>query len=322
MRKKMDVDLSIIIVSYKVPELLDDCLASIFAQPTDLACEILVVDNAPGDGSAEIVREKYPQVTLLEPDDNLGFAGGNNFAARQATGRRLLLLNPDTIVLDDAIGTLWAFADSKPSAGIVGGRTVRKDGSLEPTCCWADPGLWPLLCKATALNVVMKGSRLFDREAMGWWQRDDDRQVDIITGCFLMIDRSVWDELGGFDPRFFMYAEEVDLCWRVRKTGREIWFAHEPEIVHLVGASASKATGSRLLAVNGALLRLFYKHKGWVYCQIANILMIVGISIRSVGTGCVGLIRGGGRVGRALDLAKAAVAQCAWLFRMRKVAGG
>jgi N-acetylglucosaminyl-diphospho-decaprenol L-rhamnosyltransferase len=315
------LDLSIIIVSYRVPDLLDDCLASVYKQTEGIDFEVLVVDNAPGDGSAEIVREKYPQATLLEPDDNLGFAGGNNYAAGRARGRRLLLLNPDTVVLDGAIQKLHAFAESKPSAGIVGGRTVRADRSLEPTCCWADPGLWPLLCKAVGLNVVLKGSRLFDREAMGWWARDDDRRVDIITGCFLMMSKDVWDELGGFDPRFFMYAEEVDLCWRLRRTGREIWFAHEPEIIHLVGASASKATGSRLLAVNKALLQLFRKHQGLAYCAVADVLMVIGILTRAAGLGLVGLLKGGDRRARAANLARAGFAQLGWLFTMRKVTG-
>jgi hypothetical protein len=315
------VDLSVIIVSYKVPGLLDDCLASLFAQTQGLEYEVFVVDNAPGDGSAEMVRDKYPQVTLLEPDDNLGFAGGNNHAAKRAAGRRLLLLNPDTVVLDGAIQKLWAFAESKPEAGIVGGRTVRADGSLEPTCCWADPGLWPLLCKATGLNVLAKGSRLFDREAMGWWQRDDDRQVDIITGCFLMIERELWERVGGFDPRFFMYAEEVDLCWRVRNTGKEIWFAHEPEVIHLVGASAGKASGSRTIAVNKAILQLFHKHRGWAYCMLADMLMVCGLTVRSAGLGLMGVLKGGERKQRAADLGKAAAVQASWLLNMERTAG-
>ncbi len=315
------MDLSIIIVSYKVPDLLDNCLASLYAQTEGLEFEVLVVDNAPGDGSAEIVRDKYPQATLLEPDDNLGFAGGNNHAAKVATGKRLLLLNPDTVVLEGAIQKLWEYAKSKPEAGIVGGRTVRQDGSLEPTCCWANPGLWPLLCKATGLNVIAKGSRLFDREAMGWWQRDDDRPVDIITGCFLMIERALWEELEGFDPRFFMYAEEVDLCWRVRNKSKEIWFAHEPEVIHLVGASAGKASGSRLLAVNKAILQLFHKHRGWAYCMLADLLMVCGLLVRAVGLGLLGLAKGGDRKARAADLGKAALVQAGWLLNMEKVAG-
>ncbi len=315
------MDLSIIIVSYKVPDLLDDCLASVLAQTRELDYEVFVVDNAPGDGSAEMVRHKYPQVMLLEPSDNLGFAGGNNFAAGHASGRRLLLLNPDTVVLDGAIQKLWKFAESKPGAGIVGGRTVRADGSLEPTCCWADPGLWPLFCKATGLNVLAKGSRLFDRESMGWWRRDDDRQVDIVTGCFLMLERALWEKVGGFDPRFFMYAEEVDLCWRVRNLGKEIWFAHEPQIVHLVGASAGKASGSRTIAVNKALLQLFHKHRGWAYCMLADFLMVWGLVVRSAASGACGLLKDGGHRARAAELGKAAAVQAKWLLNMERTAG-
>ena len=319
------MDLSIVIVSYKVPELLDNCIASVLAETRDLEYEILIVDNAPGDGSAEMIRGKYtpekcPHLRLLEPDDNLGFAGGNNFAAAQARGKRILLLNPDTVVLNGAIQKLWQFAESKPQAGIVGGRTVKADGSLEPTCCWSDPGIWPLACKAFGLNVLFRGNRIFDRESMGWWLRDDDRQVDIITGCFLMISKELWDEVGGFDPRFFMYAEEVDLCWRVRNKGKEIWFAHEPEIIHLVGASAEKASGSRLLAVNKALLKLFHKHRGWAYCMLADFLMVTGLLIRSSGFFVKGLLKEHNYKQRAKDLAKAAAVQASWMLNMEKLA--
>lgn len=213
-------DVSVCIVSWNIKDLLRDCLNSLKAQAGDVRYETIVVDNASSDGSAEMVREEFPWVKLVDPKANLGFGRANNLAYKHSTGRWVLLLNPDTVVLDRAIEKLVRFADSHSEAGAVGGRTLKKDGvSLERSCCWGSPGLWPLFCKSLGLHIIFKNSPVFNREAMDYWQRDSVREVGVITGCCLMIRREVYEQTGGFDDDFFMYAEETDLCWRIRKTG-------------------------------------------------------------------------------------------------------
>lgn len=266
-------DVSILIVSWNVKELLRDCLRSLKENAGDVRYETIIVDNASHDGSPEMIRTEFPWVKLVEPHANLGFGRGNNLAFQHGTGRWTLLLNPDTVVLDRAIEKLVKFADENPQAGAVGGRTLKADLTLERSCCWGSPGLWPLVCKSVGLHLIFKGSKLMNSEAMDWWQRDTVRDVDVITGCCLMIRRDIYRQTGGFDERFFMYAEEVDLCWRIRKLGWRLMFCPQAEIIHLVGASAAKAKPNRVYQINLGLLKLFKKHYGEAYAKVANFLM-------------------------------------------------
>lgn len=274
------LDVSICIVSWNVRDLLRDCLKTLREQAGNVRYETIVVDNASKDGSPEMVREEFPWVKLVEPHANLGFGRANNLAYRHSSGRYVLLLNPDTVILDRAIERLVEFADKHPEAGAVGGRTLKADLSLERSCCWGAPGLWPLVCKSVGLHLVFKRSQLFNREAMDWWPRDTVREVDVITGCFFMLQRDVYETTGGFDEQFFMYAEEVDLCWRIQKLGKKLMFCPDAQIIHLVGASAAKAKPNRVYQINLGLLKLFRKHYGSAYMRLANLLMCVFYATR------------------------------------------
>jgi N-acetylglucosaminyl-diphospho-decaprenol L-rhamnosyltransferase len=268
-------DVSILIVSWNVKDLLRDCLASLRACAGHVRYETIVVDNQSSDGSPEMIRSEFPWVKLVEPKVNLGFGRGNNLAFRHADPRSrwVLLLNPDTVVLERAIERLVKFGDEQRDAGAVGGRTLKADMTLERSCVWGSPGLWPMICKSVGLQLLFKNSRLFNPEAMDWWARDTVREVGVITGCFLMIRREIYEKTGGFDPRFFMYAEEVDLCWRIKKLGRKLMFTPDAQIIHLVGASAAKAKPNRLYHLHLALLKLYRKHYGETYMKVANFLM-------------------------------------------------
>src|SRR5215217_1737089 len=271
---------SVCIVSWNIKDLLRDCLNSLKQNAGNLRYETIVVDNDSKDGSADMVRAEFPWVTLVEPKANLGFGRANNLAYRHSTGRWVLLLNPDTIVLDDAVEKLVEFADRHPEAAAVGGRTLKKDGkTLERSCCWGSPGMWPLFCKAFGLHIIFKNSPIFNREAMDYWQRDSVREVGVITGCCLMIRRDVYEQTGGFDDHFFMYAEETDLCWRMREKGKLV-FCPEAQIIHLVGEAAKKSTSNRLFHINRALLKLFRKHYGKGYMLLANFFMCLFYAVR------------------------------------------
>lgn len=231
--------LSILIVSYNTREMTLACLASVFAE-TKGDFELIVVDNASTDGSADAIAAAFgadPRLRLLAEPRNHGFAGANNLAAGLARGRRLLLLNPDTVVLHGAIDRLAAFADARPEAGIWGGRTVFADGRLNPTSCWARPTAWSAFCRLAGLTGLFPRSARFNPEAMGAWPRDAEREVDIVTGCFLLIGRETWEALGGFDPAFVMYGEEADLCLRARRLGVRPRITPAATIVHHGGAS-------------------------------------------------------------------------------------
>jgi N-acetylglucosaminyl-diphospho-decaprenol L-rhamnosyltransferase len=231
--------LSILVVSYNTRRETLACLRSVFAAPLSCSREVIVVDNASSDGSCEAIRREFPDAQLTGLPRNVGFARANNIAARRARGDMLLLLNPDTVVTGDAIESLLRFAARHHEAGIWGGRTVFPDGSLNPSSCWGFMSLPSLFSQAVGLAALFRGSGVFNREAYGGWARDSVRKVDIVTGCFLLIRRQTWEDLGGFDETFFMYAEEADLCYRARALGCRPMFTPEASIVHIGGASES-----------------------------------------------------------------------------------
>ena len=249
-------EVSVIIVSYNTREMTLACLASVYAQTTG-DFEVVVVDNASSDGSAEVIRARFPQVTLLAESVNHGFAAAHHVAVPQCRAPWLLLLNPDTVVLDGALDRLMAFRRARPGAGIWGGRTVFADGSLNPTSCWRRQTLWSLFCRASGLAVVFSGSKLFNPEAYPGWARDCEREVDIVTGCLFLIARETWDRLGGFDPVFVMYGEEADLCLRAKRIGLRPAITPEAVIIHHGGASETVRTDKlvRLLRAKAELVK-------------------------------------------------------------------
>ena len=230
-------DISIVIVSYNTAEMTLACIDSVLRFAPPAVVEIIVVDNASSDGSPAAIAARFPNVRQIAAATNLGFAAANNLAVKQATGEYVLLLNPDTLILDGAIPRLLEFARANPAARIWGGRTLFAGGSLNPASCWKFMTLWSLALAASGLSAVFRGSRLFDPESYGGWQRDTVRQVDIVVGCFLLIDRKLWDGLQGFDERFFMYAEEADLCYRARAHGARPMVTPDAAIIHYGGAS-------------------------------------------------------------------------------------
>ena len=253
------IDLSIIVVNYNTRDLTAACLQSVYAQTEGYTFELIVVDNDSNDGSATAIRERFPEARLIEPKANLGFARANNLAAAQARGQRLLLLNSDTVVLDGAIQKLLAFADVQAEAGIFGGRTVFADGTLNPTSCWARPTLWSNLCAALGLTALGANTSWLNPEAIGGWARNDTRCVDIISGCFLMIDRDLWQRLDGFDPRFFMYGEDADMCLRARAIGARARICPEAQIIHYGGASET-VQSDKLVRLFTARSQLMHRH--------------------------------------------------------------
>lgn len=270
------LELSIIIVNYNTREMVLDCLESVYAETQDLTFEVLVVDNASHDGSAEAIAEAYPQVRLFALDENTGFAGGNNLAAQKAEGEYVVLLNPDTIVLDGALQKLHAFAKSHPEAGIVGGRTLNADHSLNPTSCWRRATPWSVFCRAVGLASLFPRTLLFDSESYGRWKRDSVREVDIVTGCLLMAAKTVWDELGGFDLEFFMYGEEADLCARARALGYRPMLTPAAEIIHLVGGTP-QVPASRMVHKLRAKRMLFERAWSPFWAAIGRQMLVLWI---------------------------------------------
>ena len=240
------MDVSIVIVSYNVATVLEECLASI-RKETTVPCEILVVDNASSDRSAAIVQERYPEATLIRNRVNAGFARANNQAIREARGRYLLLLNPDTLVLDGAVDRLVRFMDLHPDAGACGPRNLNPDGTLQHNChCF--PSLFLRLVEHLQLQRLYPHNRVCGREHLTYWDFESVRSVDWITGCSLMIRREALHSVGLLDENYFMYSEEMDFCYRLKKAGWKVLFNPDASIVHYGGQSALQQAQERVFA--------------------------------------------------------------------------
>lgn len=273
---------SVVVVSFNTKEQTLDCLASIFEQTSDLMFEVIVYDNASSDGSADAIAENFPQANLIRGPENLGFGRGNNAAVEHAAGAYVLLLNPDTIILDNAIKVLFDFAVERADANVWGGRTVNRDGTLNPTCVWRFPTNFSMFCQAVGLHRVFSRTTFFNPEPYPKWNRDTVRDVEIVTGCFLMTTREFWDRLGGFDEDFFMYSEEADLCYRTRKLGGRLLFTPDATIVHLDGATKQVASDKRCLLLAG---RCEYMSKNWSSGSVVlgKTILKLHVGVRMVG---------------------------------------
>jgi hypothetical protein len=232
------MDISVIIVSWNTRALLLQCIRSII-DTTDPAPEIIVVDNASEDNSADAVNESFPQVKVIRNDKNLGFSGANNIGIRESSGKYVCFINSDVIVLKDCIGRMHAYMEANPDIGILGPKVLWPDGKTVQRSCMGFPTLWNMLCRAVGIDSLFPKVRLFGGHLMTFWPHDTLREVDVINGCFWMIRRSGIEQVGMLDENFFMYAEDVDWCKRFHDWGWKNVFYPDAEAVHYGGASSA-----------------------------------------------------------------------------------
>ena len=228
-------EVSVIIVSWNTLDLVLDCIESIHRE-TVSDHEIILIDNASADGTAEVIAQRHPEVRLIANQDNRGFAAANNQGIEIAQGRLVLLLNPDTVILDHGIDKLMEFAEERPEARIWGSRTVFRDRSINPSY-WKFMSVTSLTLQVLGLNSMFRKSRICNPESMSLWTKNEEDSVDWITGCFMLLKKSFWEELNGFSPIYFMYGEETDLCLRAIKRGARPRATTNATIIHLGGAS-------------------------------------------------------------------------------------
>jgi GT2 family glycosyltransferase len=282
-------DVSIVIVSYNVRELLRDCIGSIEEQ-TRRAHEVIVVDNDSTDGSADMVRAEFPHVRLIANRDNRGFAAANNQGLAVATGRNLLLLNPDTLVLDGAIDTMLDWLERHPDVGCVGCQVLESETDVQLTC-FSDPGPLNLLLVETGLHRIGAGSRFLGRPHYAGWDRRDERDVDVVSGMFMLVPRRVIDEVGPLDDTFFVYSEEADWCRRIRDAGYRCVFAPLARIRHREGGGKSTARMRPKMYVELQKSKLTYvrKHYGSVGRALAQATLMVSMLARAAVFGLASL---------------------------------
>jgi len=241
-RIRVSVDLSIIIVNYNVKEFLQNLLVSIQRSIKGISTEIIVVDNASDDGSVEIIREKFPHIKLIANQKNVGFGAANNQGLAVASGEYILLLNPDTIVQEDTFHKLIEFFRNEPNAGLVGCKILNSDGTLQLACRRGFPGPWTSFCKVTGLSKLFPNSRIFAKYNLTYLDENDTYEVDAISGAFMMMRKELYEKIGGFDSQFFMYGEDLDLCYRAQTAGFRNYYFHDTQIIHYKGESTKRSS--------------------------------------------------------------------------------
>ena len=254
------MDLSIIIVNWNTSDLLARCLSSLEQEAFgDVApqCEVFVVDNASTDGSRQRVRDEFLWVSLIENEKNLGFAQANNLALTQAQWQFVLLLNSDTRLLPGALQALLAFMAAHPPAGACGARLLNADGSLQPSC-------QPMLTPEREFWRLSFFYMLLPRATyrMASWPVDQPRQVEIIKGACLLLRRAALDQIGRLDEAYFMYTEEVDLCYRLAQAGWELWWVPQAQVIHYGGASSRQAAEAMYLQLYRSKVQFYRKFGG------------------------------------------------------------
>ena len=286
----MKADVAIVIVTYNSEGQIRECLDSVLRQRKNISQQVIVVDNLSRDGTVEVIRSEFPDVHLILPGENLGFAKGVNLGARSADAEFVLLLNPDTVILDHAVDVLVDFARAHPAHGLYGGRTLKPDGTLEPSSCWGVPTLWSMTLFALGITTLASKNRWLDPESLGSWQRDSVREVGVITGCFLLTPLRIWNELGGLDERYFMYGEDVDFAMRAKAAGYRPVICPDAKLIHEVGQSAETPVHKMLLLYRGkaSLVRTHWKGPAQ---KLGLALLAIGTALRATPANLFAVIR-------------------------------
>ncbi len=252
--------LSIIIVSWNVRDYLADCIESILKNCRLLQYEIIIVDNAGTDGTVDFIKEKYPQIALISNTKNMGFAYANNQGVRRAKGKYLFFLNPDTIIKPDAVEKMLAFLEQNKDVGAVGPRLLNKDLTLQHSV-----RTFPAFRGALYRHTILRYFGLFKNHHETWRMKDfkGDRLTDVdqIMGAAILTGKDLVLEIGGFDERFFMYYEEADFCYRIKKAGYRIVFFPDASIIHLGGKSTGQISFRKKFMAIRSLLMFFSKHR-------------------------------------------------------------
>lgn len=235
------LDLSIIIVNYNVKEFLQNLLHSIEKASSNISKEIIVIDNASDDGSVEVIKEKFPTVNLIENKKNVGFGSANNQGLAVAKGDFILFINPDCIVSEDTIDKMLLFFKEHPECGLAGCKILNSDGTLQLACRRSFPGPWTSFTKVTGLSNLFPKSKIFARYNLTYLDENKTYEVDAVSGSFMMMRKEVYKKVGGFDEQFFMYGEDLDLCYRVQKSGFKVFYVHSTQVIHYKGESTKRS---------------------------------------------------------------------------------
>jgi GT2 family glycosyltransferase len=286
-------DASVVIVSYNTRELTLRCLRELRASRTsDVSFDIAVVDNASVDGSADAIAAGFPDVRLIRLAENVGWGRAVNRGVVATDGEYVLLLNPDTTPIGHPVADLVTFARRHPEHGLYTGRTLRPDGSDDGYSAWGLPSLWSFFCFASGLSTLLPRQRWANPEGLPHYDRRSVREVPAISGCCMLVERGLFYRLGGFDPVYFLYSDDIDLCTRARSLGARPVIVPDAAVVHVGGASSSSDEQRvRLLRGRATYVR---RHRPRSRRGLALGLMTAGVGLRALGASVLGKDRSRG----------------------------
>lgn len=277
------MDLTILIVNWNSADYLRKCLNSIFAQKTDLDFEVIIVDNASYDGSDLIVKDEFPGVKFIQSEENLGFAKANNLAFQFSSGRILLFLNPDTEIMDSGLNAMFSSLESIPEAGVIGCRLLNSDMSLQTSCVQSFPTILNQILDVEYLRVRFPGLKFWGIRAL-FFYKGSPEEVEAVSGACLMIKRDVFQKVNLFSTDYFMYSEDIDLCYKVRKAGFKVFYTDEAKVIHHGGQSVKNTQVNyfSILLMRESLLKFLKTTKGSLYGDIYRITMALAAILRLI----------------------------------------
>lgn len=278
----VSLKLSIVIVNHNTGHLLEKCLLAIKESVLRNKYEAIVIDNASTDSSQTSVEEKYPFVTLIQNEHNLGYARAYNQGTKLAKGRYILHLNPDTQPQPNSIEAMVFFMDAHPEAGIVGAKVVKPDGRLDLPCKRGFPTPLNSLFQAIGLTRLFPRSKVFAHYYLGHLDPDQTHEIDAVSGAVLMIRRETIDEVGMLDERFFIYGEDLDWCYRVKEKGWKVYYYPRAAVVHYHGASSEKQSFRMIGLFHKSMMLYYQKHFAPKRFALVNWLVYGGIGLRYI----------------------------------------
>jgi hypothetical protein len=274
------MDLSIIIVNWNSHQYLRKCLASIVSETRDLQYEIIVIDAGSFDGCDRMLRETYPHVRFLQSDKNIGFAKANNMAFQVSQGRCVLFLNPDTELVGPAINTMYDQLQRIPNVGAVGCKLLNSDGTVQTNCIQTMPTILNQMLDSEFLRARWPKSALWGMSPL-FAGDPEPKVVNAIAGACVLLRRGIFEQVGWFSEDYFMYAEDIDLCDKIRRTGGQNYYVPEATIIHHGGGSSQTAVSNfSVVMMRESIWRLLRKRRGRAYGLGYRAAMLVAAFIR------------------------------------------
>jgi len=272
--------ISVIIVNYNVKDFLEQALLSVRKALQEIPSEIIVVDNASIDGSVQMLKERFPDIHLIESQTNLGFSGGNNLGLERAEGKFIVLLNPDTVVQEDTFTKLLDFFEKNPEASAATCKILNPDGTFSVDCRHSVPTPLTAFWKLLGLNRLFPKSKLFGKYNLTYLDENELNQVEAISGSFMMIRSETVQKVGKLDEDYFMYCEDIDYCHRINQSGGKIFYVPDSQIIHYKGESTKKDNLDYVITFNRSLYTFYKKHYQQKYISPFKWLILLGVIFR------------------------------------------